>query len=77
MRNFGDARSNLVIHLINVNAPGVGEFLPDGEIGHVLIPRELVRQYPHIARALHVILPTHRPNADVRASQIAGQQRQA
>ena len=52
------------------------EFFPDGGIGHVLIPGNWLGSTP-IARTLHVILPAHRTNADVRATQIPGQQRRA
>ncbi|MNS94692.1 hypothetical protein D3C72_1289170 [compost metagenome] len=77
MRHFGDACTDLVVHGVDVYPPGVSKLRAHGGICHVLIAREHVRQHAHIARALYVILPANRADADGRAAEIAGQQRQA
>ena len=77
VRHFGDARPDPIVHRRNVNPPGVGELLPNGRIGDVLIAGEHIGQHAHITGPLDIVLTAHRSDADGRATEITGQQRQA
>ena len=41
-------------------------------VGHVPVAGELVRERPHVAGALHVVLPAQRVHADALAADVAG-----
>ncbi len=76
VRHFGDPHADLVIHQGGIDSPRPGEFLAHLRVRHVLIAGELVGDHPHVARALHVILPAHRADAAVLTPEVAGEQRQ-
>ncbi|MNB76748.1 hypothetical protein D3C75_234190 [compost metagenome] len=59
------------------HAPGFGELGPVFRVVDVLIARIGIRQRPHVARTLHVVLPAHRVYPCGRFAKVAGQQRQA
>ncbi len=77
VRHLGNARPDAIVHLSHVNPPGVGELLSDRRVGDVLIAGEHIGQNAHIAGALNIVLPAHRPDADGRAAKVTRQQRQA
>ena len=77
MRHFGNARPDAIVHLVDVNSPGIGELLSDGGIGHILIAGEHIRQHAHVTGTLNIVLSTHGTDADGRTAEVAGQQRQA
>ena len=77
MRHFGNAHADFVVHQAGINPPGIGEFFTHLRVRHVLIARELIWQHAHVTRSLHVVLPTHRANADGFTPEVTGQQRQA
>ncbi len=58
-----------------IHTPRLGKLGADGRIAHRLIARELVRQHPHVAGALHVVLAAYRPAAGATTTEVAGQQR--
>ena len=77
MRHFGDARSDAIVHPVDIDFPRISKFQSDRRISDVLVAGKHIGQNTHIAGALNVILPANRPHADGRAAQIAGQQCQA
>ncbi|CAH0214672.1 hypothetical protein SRABI106_01830 [Rahnella aquatilis] len=76
MRDFRDTVTDFGVHLIHVNAPGIGEFRANFRISDGLIAREFIRQHAHITGTLHIILTAYRSDADVGAAKITGQQSQ-
>ncbi|MNP14916.1 hypothetical protein D3C76_1072540 [compost metagenome] len=73
MRHFSDARPDLVIHVVDVNSPCIGELRAHGGVGHILIAGEHIWQHAHIARTLDVVLSANRADTHGRAAKIAGQ----
>ena len=56
--------------------PRLFELAPDERIRDVPVAAELVRERPHVARTLHVVLPAQRVDADAFPAEVAGRHRQ-
>ncbi|OIQ79003.1 hypothetical protein GALL_392840 [mine drainage metagenome] len=73
IEHIGDAQARLGVER---HVPRGLEFPARGAVGDVAVAGKLVRERAHVARALHVVLPAQRVDADAFAADVAGGHRQ-
>ena len=71
-RGFKHVRDTQARFVRKLNLPLAFELAARGDIGHVPIARQLVREAAHVAGALHVVLASERIYADAFTADVAG-----